>query len=160
MRCCSQPLRGIVLVLSETVLVLGFRGYSYSFGQYGVNRSSTMTDWTCVVCRSTTLLPRLIQRTATVIEDSVEYEHEYEYRSAEYEYEYEHDILALWLHLESSSRRLFIEHAGWRRIPRQAPWRHAEAWPRSPAAAAGEWHWAVIRPWSHRQRAWPHTRLA
>jgi hypothetical protein len=44
-----------------------------------------MTDWTGILCRSTTLLPRLIQRTATVGEDSVEYEYEYEYRDAEYE---------------------------------------------------------------------------
>jgi hypothetical protein len=42
-----------------------------------------MTDLTCSVRRSTMLLPRLIQRTATVGEDSVEYE----YRDAEYEYE-------------------------------------------------------------------------
>jgi hypothetical protein len=38
---------------------------------------------TGIVWRSTTLLPRLIQRTAANGEDSVEYE--YEYRDAEYE---------------------------------------------------------------------------
>jgi hypothetical protein len=42
-----------------------------------------MTNWKGILCRSTTLLPRLIQRTATVGEDSAEYE----YRDAEYEYE-------------------------------------------------------------------------
>jgi hypothetical protein len=37
--------------------------------------------------RIVTMLTRLIQRTDSVSEGSIEYEYEYEYRDAEYEYE-------------------------------------------------------------------------
>ena len=37
------------------------------------------------------MLTRLIQRTETVSEGSIEYEYEYEYRDAEYEYEKKHE---------------------------------------------------------------------